>query len=52
MGKILVCGSLESETLEYLRANADVTVAPDNSKETVIGLLRQGMEAIILRGYT
>lgn len=51
MGKILVCGSLESETLEYLRANADVTVAPDNSKETVIDLLRQGMEAIILRGY-
>ncbi len=51
MGKVLVCGSLERETLEFLKANAEVTVAPDNSKETVISLLQQGMEAIILRGY-
>ena len=51
MGKILVVGSLEKQTLEYLNANAEVTVAPDNDPETIKALLRQGMEAIILRGY-
>lgn len=51
MGKILVVGSLEQETLDFLRANAEVTVAPDNAQETIISLLQQGMEAIILRGY-
>ncbi len=51
MGKILVVGSLEKETLEYLNANAEITIAPDNSPETIKALLRQGMEAIILRGY-
>lgn len=51
MGKVLVVGSLEKQTLEYLNANAEVTVAPDNNPETIKALLRQGMEAIILRGY-
>ena len=52
MGKVLVVGSLEKQTLEYLNANAEVTVAPDNNPETIKALLREGMEAIILRGYT
>jgi len=51
MGKILVVGSLEKETLEYLHANAEVTVAPDNNPQTIINILQQGMEGIILRGY-
>lgn len=51
MGKILVVGSLEQQTLDFLKESADVTVAGDNNPETIKGLLSQRMEAIILRGY-
>lgn len=51
MGKILVCGSLENETMEYLNANAEVVVAPDLSKDAVTELIADGFEAVMLRGY-
>lgn len=51
MGKLLVCGSLEKETLEYLKANCEFVVAPDLSQKAVTELIADGFEAVMLRGY-
>lgn len=51
MSKILVLGELEKETMEYLTANAEIVTSADNSKEAVMELIAQDMEAVILRGY-
>lgn len=51
MEKVLVVGKMHPKALDYLYANADVTIAEDTSTEGIIGYLKQGMKGIILRGY-